>query len=234
MVLVMGTCSAQLQDVTQPLTVSWADPERRAALKRKFAGEPEPERQVCGTPQTPILREPKCTRWQTPGVLSPMTQGPPVSDSKRKHTQACLAQVFFAKVPRAATEADVMALFVGLGAVEDVVLFKASGAQHHKVWRTLHVATRASRVQECPAAVCCISMCVQVTSAVQWPPGSCRHKRFSLTRLQGCGLATFADHQSAADAILALDGVYMWPNFHDPMVTEHLNQLRLHHSVGMA
>lgn len=36
--------------------------------------------------------------------------------------------------------------------------------------------------------------------------------------LQGCGLATFADHQSAADAILALDGVYMWPNFHDPMV----------------
>jgi hypothetical protein len=37
--------------------------------------------------------------------------------------------------------------------------------------------------------------------------------------LQGCGLATFADHQSAADAILALDGVYMWPNFHDPMVS---------------
>ena len=26
-----------------------------------------------------------------------------------------------------------MALFAGLGAVEDVVLFKASGAQHHKV-----------------------------------------------------------------------------------------------------
>ncbi len=44
-----------------------------------------------------------------------------------------LLQVFFAKVPRAATEADVMALFAGLGAVEDVVLFKASGAQHHKV-----------------------------------------------------------------------------------------------------
>lgn len=37
--------------------------------------------------------------------------------------------------------------------------------------------------------------------------------------VQGCGLATFADHQSAADAILALDGVYMWPNFHDPMVS---------------
>lgn len=43
-----------------------------------------------------------------------------------------LEQVFFAKVPRAATEADVMALFAGLGSVEDVVLFKASGAQHHK------------------------------------------------------------------------------------------------------
>lgn len=43
------------------------------------------------------------------------------------------AQVFFAKVPRAATEAEVMALFAGLGSVEDVVLFKASGAQHHKV-----------------------------------------------------------------------------------------------------
>lgn len=26
-----------------------------------------------------------------------------------------------------------MALFAGLGSVEDVVLFKASGAQHHKV-----------------------------------------------------------------------------------------------------
>ena len=40
--------------------------------------------------------------------------------------------------------------------------------------------------------------------------------------LQGCGLTTFADHQSAADAILALDGVYMWPNFHDPMVRQML------------
>ena len=48
--------------------------------------------------------------------------------------------------------------------------------------------------------------------------GLCREQRFSMPCLQGCGLATFADHQSAADAILALDGVYMWPNFHDPMV----------------
>ncbi len=38
--------------------------------------------------------------------------------------------------------------------------------------------------------------------------------------MQGCGLATFQDHQSAADAILALDGIYMWPNFHDPMVSK--------------
>lgn len=38
-----------LQGVAQPLVVSWADPERRAALKRKFAGEPEPERQVTAT-----------------------------------------------------------------------------------------------------------------------------------------------------------------------------------------
>ena len=40
----MLLCGAQ--GVQQPLTVSWADPERRAQLKRKFAGEPEPERQV--------------------------------------------------------------------------------------------------------------------------------------------------------------------------------------------
>lgn len=44
------TCTCDLllwlQGVPQTLTVSWADPERRAALKRKFAGEPEPERQV--------------------------------------------------------------------------------------------------------------------------------------------------------------------------------------------
>jgi hypothetical protein len=39
-------CCVALQGVQQPLTVSWADPERRAQLKRKFAGEPEPERQV--------------------------------------------------------------------------------------------------------------------------------------------------------------------------------------------
>ncbi len=28
------------------MAISWADPERRQALKRKFAGETEPERQV--------------------------------------------------------------------------------------------------------------------------------------------------------------------------------------------
>ena len=52
--------------------------------------------------------------------------------------------------------------------------------------------------------------------------------------LQGCGLATFADHQSAADAILALDGVYMWPNFHDPMVNMMLEQFEhIHEELSL-
>ena len=129
-----------LQGVQQPLTVSWADPERRAQLKRKFAGEPEPERQVPWSRLPPTGHA--TNRLHTPaGACPPIRHGVPW---RARGATRCISadvamshdgppQVFFAKVPRAATEADVMALFAGLGAVEDVVLFKASGAQHHKV-----------------------------------------------------------------------------------------------------
>lgn len=35
---------------------------------------------------------------------------------------------------------------------------------------------------------------------------------------QCCGLAEFKEHKGACDAILALDGIYLWPKFTDPMV----------------
>ncbi len=78
-----------------------------------------------------------CRRCVAPGVTSQPNsnalRGRCTGYSRPRPLRVVLAQVFFAKVPRAATENDVMALFAGLGAVEDVVLFKASGAQHHKV-----------------------------------------------------------------------------------------------------
>lgn len=138
-----------LQGVQQPLTVSWADPERRAQLKRKFAGEPEPERQVPWSRLPPTGHA--TNRLHTPAgpcpSIWPADPCPPIRHGAPRRARGatrCIdadvatshggpPQVFFAKVPRAATEADVMALFAGLGAVEDVVLFKASGAQHHKV-----------------------------------------------------------------------------------------------------
>lgn len=81
-------------------------------------------------------------------------------------------EVFFAKIPRAATEQQLGELFTRHGGpVEHVKIFTAVGAPHHKC----------------------------------------------------CGLATFMTHTGASNAILALDGIYLWPNFTDPMVVKWMD-----------
>lgn len=97
-----------------------------------------------------------------PNFHQPMSATPPGEER----------EVFFAKIPRSATEQQLSELFTRHGGpIERVKIFTAAGAAHHKC----------------------------------------------------CGLATFMTHHGASNAILALDGIYLWPKFTDPMVVKWMD-----------